>query len=491
MECVELKDKSDKRLPPTANRGGTVFLGLLIAAIGVASLFGRDLLPAQDETSDDFFRVMFGMGVLFVLFGLFVIKTGWRGMRERRRVLARRRRHPISPWFADFDWDETGIQDTMHLRWRRQIGAVPVMALFVVPANFVFFAPSFGAVVPMLVVALFDLALLWVIVHTLYLYLQDRKYVTSTLRFDRFPISPGGTVAVRLSPVPLSSCTATLRYLRERMESRGSGKSRRRTHVTYQLYSEARQVSVPGRTTELPFEFKLPDEPEWTTRLTGDHSVRYWELHFEASQPGIDFETSFPLPVYSTDPESILEEREWWDPEGTPRPTPMEDLPSRSLGQAIRHGSGRMVFGVVMIAIALSVPLMIWFSTQSHDEIVANGIATTATVTGKRTVSGGGSKSTRYVVEYAFRLATSETRRDSNTLEKSRWDALVSGNEIQIFYDPEPPHRSVLEPDPPEQESLLSRILLYLFLGVFVILFSGLFGLLGYGLIYSSFKEGA
>jgi hypothetical protein len=130
MECVELKDKSDKRLPPTANRGGTVFLGLLIAAIGVASLFGRDLLPAQDETSDDFFRVMFGMGVLFVLFGLFVIKTGWRGMRERRRVLARRRRHPISPWFADFDWDETGIQDTMHLRWRRQIGAVPVMALF-------------------------------------------------------------------------------------------------------------------------------------------------------------------------------------------------------------------------------------------------------------------------------------------------------------------------------------------------------------------------
>ena len=489
MECVELKDKSEQRLPPTANRGGTVFLGFFVAAIGVACLFGGELLPAQNETSDDFFKVMFGMGVLFVLFGLFVIKTGWKGMRERRRVLARRHRHPHSPWFADFDWDETGIQDTMHLRWRRQIAAVPVMALFVVPANFVFFAPSFGTVVPILVVALFDLALLWAIVHTVYLYLQDRKYVTSTLRFDRFPFSPGGTIEVRLSPVPFSSCTATLRYLRERMESHGSGKRRHRTQVTYQLYSESRQISVPGRTTELPLEFKLPDEPEWTTRLTGDYSVRYWELHFEASQPGIDFETSFPLPVYSTDPESILEEREWWDPDGAPRPTPMEDLPTRSLGQAIRHGYGRMVFGVVMIAIALAIPLTIWFSEAEHDRILNEGVATTATVTGKRTSSGTGSKSTSYVVQYAFELASGATRPDSNKLPKSHWETLSPGDKINILYDANPPYRSILKPNPTKEDSLLSKIFLYLFGGGIVLFFTGLLSLLGYGLIYSAFKQ--
>jgi hypothetical protein len=491
MEWVELKGKSDLRLPATANRGGTVFLGLLIAVIGIGGLFGGEWLLAQEAPSDDFHKVMFGMGVLFVLFGLFVIRTGWKGMREQRRVRARRRRHPHSPWFADFDWDETGIQDAMHLRWRRQVGAIPLMALFVVPANLVFFDASFATVAPILAVALFDLALIWVIAHTIYLYLQDRKYATSRLRFDRFPFKPGGTIEVRLRPVPFSSCTATLRYLLERFESRGSGKSRRRSHVTYQLYGESRLITLPGRTTELPLRFELPDEPEWTTRLTGDSSVRYWELHFEADQPGIDFETSFPLPVYRSDPTAIREEQEWWDPEGTPRPTPVEKLPTRSFGQAIRHDSGRLMIGVVMIAIALSVPLLIWWGSTSHDDILEHGIAATATVTDKRTRSGSGSKSTSYVVDYTFKLATGETRRDSNTLEKSLWSAIDPGDRLDILYDPEPPHRSLFVPDPAKQESLLSRILLYLFVGLFVTFWSGFFGLIGYGLIYSSFKEGA
>ena len=48
---------------------------------------------------------------------------------------------------------------------------------------------------------------------------------------------------------------------------------------------------------EVEINFDIPDESEWVTELSGT-PVRYWELVVESARPGIDFRTTFPLPVY-------------------------------------------------------------------------------------------------------------------------------------------------------------------------------------------------
>ena len=49
---------------------------------------------------------------------------------------------------------------------------------------------------------------------------------------------------------------------------------------------------------EVPISFDLPADPELANRL-GEAPVRYWELVVEAEEPGVDFATSFVLPVYA------------------------------------------------------------------------------------------------------------------------------------------------------------------------------------------------
>ena len=51
-------------------------------------------------------------------------------------------------------------------------------------------------------------------------------------------------------------------------------------------------------TGEVAIAFDLPDEPLWANRL-GELPIRYWELAVDAEAPGVDFATSFVLPVYA------------------------------------------------------------------------------------------------------------------------------------------------------------------------------------------------
>ena len=44
---------------------------------------------------------------------------------------------------------------------------------------------------------------------------------------------------------------------------------------------------------------ELPANDEWVNQISGT-PVRYWELLLESEVVGVDFEASWPLPVYST-----------------------------------------------------------------------------------------------------------------------------------------------------------------------------------------------
>jgi len=104
---------------------------------------------------------------------------------------------------------------------------------------------------------------------------------------------------VRFSPNRFDSLTATLRFVQERYEARGTGRNRTISLVAEEYYSESRTIPANPALREIETEFTAPDDPEWVTQLTANPAVRYWELVIEANVPGIDFRATFPLPVYA------------------------------------------------------------------------------------------------------------------------------------------------------------------------------------------------
>ena len=147
------------------------------------------------------------------------------------------------------------------------------------------------------VVGIFDLCLLLVAGTAVYRAVQYIKYGHTRLSFRRFPFHPGDQLNLGLSGAPKDNLNATLRFVEERFETHGTGKNRSRHLVSYEHFGEQFEIpEIPGA-PEVELSLDLPDNDEWVTELSGT-PVRYWELVVESAQPGVDFRTTFPLPVY-------------------------------------------------------------------------------------------------------------------------------------------------------------------------------------------------
>ena len=123
------------------------------------------------------------------------------------------------------------------------------------------------------------------------------KYGKTKLTFAKFPFSPGEKLTVIFSPNRFSKLHCTLRFVEERLEREQSVDNKKEI-VCYELYNEQQEVTCSAKMEKVPIKFNLPDNPEWTNQLQGTHFINYWELEVEAEHPGIDFHTTFLLPVY-------------------------------------------------------------------------------------------------------------------------------------------------------------------------------------------------
>ena len=64
------------------------------------------------------------------------------------------------------------------------------------------------------------------------------------------------------------------------------------------LYEESKELTPGPLQPEVSIQFELPENEDWVNRISGT-PVRYWELHIAAEAVGVDFESSWPLPVYA------------------------------------------------------------------------------------------------------------------------------------------------------------------------------------------------
>ncbi len=235
------------------------------------------------------------VGSAFLLAGLVLLGNSVRGIRAaaRRRALA-----AAPPWERDFPWDPAGTRDRAGRRVANAFLGSALLAVFLAPFNWWAFASGEGPWPVKAGVGLFDLILLLVLGNAFYLLAQLVKYGHSRLGFPTFPFFLGERLEVIFSPNRFAELRVTLRLVEERYETRGHGKNRTTSLVCYEIWKQERTLEPGVLLAEVPVAFDLPDDPGLENRLAGT-PVRYWELAVEAEEPGVDFETSFVLPVYA------------------------------------------------------------------------------------------------------------------------------------------------------------------------------------------------
>lgn len=292
--------KVDVRSSATAYDGTAVLMGLPFLGIGVwlaLAGFGQVPLPGKVHGPKALVGII---GLSFVFAGGLLIVLGLRGMRNRRRAadVASRR---WEPWLIDHPWDPRGIRDRVFGRALSGIGGAAFMALFLVPFNWVAFFEGGTRWFVVAIVSFFDLLLLLVAGTVAYRLVQALRYGSSHLAFRRFPFHPGESLQVALTSRAGGDLEARLRFVEERFEATGSGRNRSTRQVSYELHGESKSFPASEHTAEVEIRFDVPDNPDWVTELSGT-PVRYWELVVEAPRRGVDYRTTFPLPIYGKGP---------------------------------------------------------------------------------------------------------------------------------------------------------------------------------------------
>lgn len=286
--------KIDTRSQTTSYGSSALVLALPFVAVGTylaLAGFGRLPLPGKVHAP---LQVVGFIGLAFAGSGSMLGLHATRSLLRRRRVAERRGREP---WFVDHAWDPRGVSDGVGERIASQLAGLALFAVFLVPFNWVAFGSGEGRWFVRAIVGLFDLFLLLGAGTVLYRLLQAVKYRGSRLLFRRFPFHPGEELLVGFRGRVCGPIRATLRFVEERFERRGSGSNRSVQLVVYEHVALTRSFQCAGSGAPVELTFEIPDDGGLVTALSGK-PVRYWELLVESPQPGVDFRTTFPLPVY-------------------------------------------------------------------------------------------------------------------------------------------------------------------------------------------------
>ncbi|HUL61185.1 MAG TPA: hypothetical protein VLU43_18040 [Anaeromyxobacteraceae bacterium] len=308
-------DPTPRPLPETWRRPRVEFplpgwKGVLFGLpfVGVGALIALVLAPrvrpgneAPREWLAAIGAVFFAGGATFIVSAL---RPVWRA-RRRVRLLAL---HRAEPWRADFAWDRRGIGGDAGRQARGAFVAFAGMGTFLSVFAYLAFhldPAREGRPVWILrgVVAFFGLALIFVLGQALRLLARRLEYGPGYLHFGRFPFLLGETADVRLASPRharrLRELGVTLRCVEERIERSKRDGDTTISVVRWQLWADDRSVPATDLAGGgLALSFDLPADPRFGTDLSAT-PPRYWELSVAGEAPGMDWASTFLVPVYA------------------------------------------------------------------------------------------------------------------------------------------------------------------------------------------------
>lgn len=241
-------------------------------------------------------------GAMFLLAGLWFIWHGLDGLRRKAKIKHVKTTRASSSWLWDYEWQALGISDNKFKKVIHALIMLSVVSVFLAPFNWWAFFSGDESIMVKVIVVLLDLAFGlgggYYFLNNLGMFL---KYGNSRLRFGNFPFLLGDKLSVMLVDLPseINQLQLDLRCIEEKYEIHQRGQERESKVVCYQLYHESRtlngrEVAASGK---LSLEWDLPGDPEFASTLS-QRPALFWELEVKADTPGVDYHSSFLLPVY-------------------------------------------------------------------------------------------------------------------------------------------------------------------------------------------------
>jgi hypothetical protein len=284
---------------------GCVVLFLLpFAAAGTFSAIQAIRLGTRGVWPDAAF-----LGIAALAFG----GVGFGGMagmrvayRRLKEVEALQAAHPDEPWLWRRDWAAGRIEDST----RDTVLGAWIFAVFwnlvSLPGTYVGVRAALYEGKPAgLVSLLFLLVGLWLLVRAVQATLRKEKYGISLLELSTVPGSIGqslaGTVRAAVALPPSEGFGVTLTCVR-RVTTR-SGKSSSTSERI--LWQEEQRITgeqsrdYSGMKTRISIRFQLPPDVEASATSNPNDRV-IWQLQVSASVPGVDYDSTFEVPVFRT-----------------------------------------------------------------------------------------------------------------------------------------------------------------------------------------------
>jgi hypothetical protein len=235
--------------------------------------------------------------------GLAGMRVAYRRMKEAEALQAL---HPKEPWLWRRDWASGRIEDTTQDTLLAAWIFAALWNLISLPSAYLAVRAALYEGKPAAFMALlFPLAGGWLLVRAIKATLRYRKYGISRLELSTIPGMIGhslaGRVRTTLDLQPDEGFQLTLTCVR-RVTTR-SGKSSSTSEST--LWQEERRArgeqnrDYAGMGTNIPLSFALPPDAAASDPDNPNDRV-LWRLEVSASVPGVDYESTFEVPVFRT-----------------------------------------------------------------------------------------------------------------------------------------------------------------------------------------------
>ena len=287
----------------SSTRGVFIFGGIFVLIGFLIVLVGTKIIPVDPKTVHAPYAVLTLCGLVFMIPGLVVVGMARiQFLSEKRQRLAKDLR-TVEPALIDYPWDTRGYSPP---RWKpvvKALGWAAFLTLFVSLLNWMIFTDRSSGTVAKVVIALFDLAALWLWCVSGWKFSKAVKFGKSRLEFARFPYHREEPIFLRwLAPsgvTQIGKGTFTLRSVVEWFEQQGSGKNATSILVHEEQWSgtwfldHAMRIRV-GDGVELRCEW--PHDSK-STEFSADMPV-FWELEVKLDLPGLDFAETYLVPIY-------------------------------------------------------------------------------------------------------------------------------------------------------------------------------------------------
>ncbi len=309
-------------------------------------------------------RRVFFLSVFCLVFGgagfglLALIPIGRRRLAEDRELEAL---HPDEPWLWKSEWRGVVVRPSS----KEGIVFPLIFAVFwnlmswlmLVVAAEQIFDPSNR---PALLALLFPAVGVWLGVWAARAIVRRRKFGASQLELTVFPVPAGGGLEGRIT-TPWRFPHGVAPRLRLSCSEAGSKSEQGNPRVLWQRELEVppEHVSYDGAKTAIPVAVTLPPD----ARESGDGAVS-WQLEVEAAVAGVDYRSTFEIPVYGR-PVEAAESASSVAAPGLDAPPPLGPVPAASgvTVEPLSAGGHRYVFNRARqksAAIFLTFFFLIW-----------------------------------------------------------------------------------------------------------------------------------